>query len=36
MKQARVEVFEGFGHVVHLEAKDRFNASVLSFLTAGR
>jgi pimeloyl-ACP methyl ester carboxylesterase len=36
MKQARVEVFEGIGHVVHLEAKDRFNASVLSFLGGQR
>jgi len=36
MKQARVEVFEGIGHVVHLEAKERFNASVLSFLGGQR
>ena len=36
MKNARVEVFEGVGHLVHLEAKDRFNAAMLSFLNAPR
>jgi pimeloyl-ACP methyl ester carboxylesterase len=34
MKNAKVEVFDGIGHLVQLEAKDRFNASVLSFLNA--
>ena len=34
MKSAKVEVFEGVGHLVHLEAKDRFNAVALSFLNA--
>lgn len=32
MKRARVEVFENIGHLIHLEAKDAFNASVLKFL----
>jgi len=32
MKQARVEVFEGIGHLVHLEAPQRFNDVVLRFL----
>jgi len=36
MKNAKVEVFPGVGHLVHLEAKDRFNASMLSFLNAPR
>jgi proline iminopeptidase len=36
MKNARVEVFLGIGHLVHLEAKDRFNAAMLSFLNAPR
>ena len=36
MREARVEVFEGIGHLVHLEAKDRFNASMLAFLSAQR
>ena len=34
MKNAKVEVFDGIGHLVQLEAKDRFNASVLAFLNA--
>ena len=34
MKNARVEVLDGIGHLVQLEAKDRFNASVLAFLNA--
>jgi pimeloyl-ACP methyl ester carboxylesterase len=34
MKSSKVEVFEGVGHLVHLEAKDRFNAVALSFLNA--
>ncbi len=32
MKQGRVEVFEGIGHLPHLEAPDRFNELVLGFL----
>jgi pimeloyl-ACP methyl ester carboxylesterase len=32
MKDARVEVFDGVGHLVHLEAEDRFNATLLGFL----
>lgn len=32
MKNARVEVFENVGHLIHLEAKEKFNASVLKFL----
>jgi pimeloyl-ACP methyl ester carboxylesterase len=32
MKNARVEVFEGVGHLIHLEAGERFHASLLSFL----
>jgi pimeloyl-ACP methyl ester carboxylesterase len=35
MKDGKVQVFEGVGHLVHLEAKDRFNAAMLSFLNAG-
>ena len=34
MKEGRIEVFENVGHLVHLEAKDRFNAAMLSFLNA--
>jgi len=33
MPNAKVEVFEGIGHVVHLEAVERFNNSALGFLT---
>jgi pimeloyl-ACP methyl ester carboxylesterase len=36
MTDAKVQVFEGVGHLVHLEAKDRFNAAMLSFLNAGQ
>jgi pimeloyl-ACP methyl ester carboxylesterase len=32
MKNARVEVVEGAGHLVHLEAEQRFNALLLGFL----
>lgn len=32
MPNARHEVFEGFGHMLHLEAPERFNRSVISFL----
>ncbi len=35
MPDARYEVFEGFGHMLHLEAPERFNRSVIGFL-AGR
>jgi pimeloyl-ACP methyl ester carboxylesterase len=33
MKNARLEIFEGVGHLIHLEAPERFNASVLRFLS---
>jgi len=36
MTNAKVEVFAGIGHLVHLEAKDRFNKAMLSFLDSGR
>jgi pimeloyl-ACP methyl ester carboxylesterase len=36
MPKASVEVFEGVGHLIHLEAPQRFNRSVLSFLKEGR
>jgi pimeloyl-ACP methyl ester carboxylesterase len=32
MRDARVEVFEGIGHLPHLEAPERFNETVLRFL----
>ncbi len=32
MPNGRAEVFEGVGHLVHMEATDRFNARVLEFL----
>ncbi|MFD0668001.1 alpha/beta fold hydrolase [Ramlibacter sp. MAHUQ-53] len=32
MPNARHEVFEGFGHMLHLEATERFNRSVIGFL----
>ena len=34
MPNAKVEVIEGVGHLVHLEAEARFNASMLAFLNA--
>jgi len=34
MPNGKVEVYEGIGHLVHMEAVDRFNASMLSFLNA--
>ena len=36
MANAKIEVFEGIGHVVHLEATARFNASMLAFLDSPR
>jgi pimeloyl-ACP methyl ester carboxylesterase len=36
MPQAQVEVFEGIGHLIHLEAAERFNALMLRFLDEGR
>jgi proline iminopeptidase len=35
MKDGRVEVFEGIGHLVHLEAPERFNKVVLHFFSEG-
>jgi pimeloyl-ACP methyl ester carboxylesterase len=32
MRDARVEVFEGVGHLIHLEAAERFNAVLTQFL----
>jgi pimeloyl-ACP methyl ester carboxylesterase len=32
MPNAKVEVFEGVGHLAHLEATQRFNATLLNFL----
>jgi len=32
MKNARVEIFEGVGHLIHLEATERFNQVLLGFL----
>ena len=36
MPHAQVEVFEGVGHLIHLEAEQRFNESVLHFLNQDR
>ncbi len=36
MKDGRVEVLEGIGHLVHLEAPERFNDLVLRFLGGGQ
>ena len=36
MPKGNVEVFEGTGHLIHLEAPQRFNESVVSFLNEGR
>jgi len=36
MPNGKVEVYESIGHLVHMEAVARFNASVLSFLSAQR
>jgi pimeloyl-ACP methyl ester carboxylesterase len=32
MKNARVEIFDGVGHLIHLEATERFNQVLLGFL----
>jgi pimeloyl-ACP methyl ester carboxylesterase len=32
MPNARAEVFEGFGHMLHLEAGERFHRTLLAFL----
>jgi pimeloyl-ACP methyl ester carboxylesterase len=32
MPNAKAEVFEGFGHMLHLEAPERFNTMLLNFL----
>jgi pimeloyl-ACP methyl ester carboxylesterase len=34
MPNGKVEVYEGIGHLVHMEAVERFNASMLAFLNA--
>jgi len=36
MPNGKVEVYEGIGHLVHMEAISRFNASVMTFLNAQR
>lgn len=36
MPQARVEMFEGVGHLIHLETPQRFNETVLRFLNEDR
>jgi pimeloyl-ACP methyl ester carboxylesterase len=36
MVNGKVEVFAGIGHLVHMEAVERFNASMLAFLSAPR
>jgi pimeloyl-ACP methyl ester carboxylesterase len=36
MPKGSVEVFEGVGHLIHLEAPQRFNDAVLRFLNDGR
>lgn len=36
MPDARVEVFDGIGHLVPLEAEERFNAAMLKFLSEGQ
>ena len=36
MPNAKIEVYEGVGHLVHLEATEKFNAAVLAFLNAPR
>jgi pimeloyl-ACP methyl ester carboxylesterase len=36
MPQGQVEMFEGVGHLIHLEAPEKFNDAVLRFLIDGR
>lgn len=36
MPQGQVEMFEGVGHLIHLEAPEKFNDAVLRFLNDGR
>jgi pimeloyl-ACP methyl ester carboxylesterase len=36
MPDGQVEVFQGTGHLVHLEQPERFNDIVLGFLNKGR
>ena len=36
MPQASVEVFDGIGHLIPLEAPQRFNETILRFLNDGR
>jgi pimeloyl-ACP methyl ester carboxylesterase len=36
MPQARVEIFDGIGHLIPLEAPKRFNETILRFLNEGR
>lgn len=36
MPNAKVLVFDGIGHLVHLEATEKFNAAMLAFLNADR
>jgi pimeloyl-ACP methyl ester carboxylesterase len=36
MPKGRLEVFEGIGHLIQLEAPERFNESMLRFLNEGR
>jgi pimeloyl-ACP methyl ester carboxylesterase len=36
MKNARVEAFEGIGHLPQLEAEQRFNEMMLRFLDEGQ
>ena len=36
MPQGQVEMFEGGGHLIHLEAPEKFNDAVLRFLIDGR
>jgi pimeloyl-ACP methyl ester carboxylesterase len=34
MPNAKIDVYEGVGHLVHLEAADKFNTAMLAFLSA--
>ena len=36
MPAGRAEIFEGIGHLVHMEAEQRFNETLLGFLNEGR